>query len=116
VKGMLLAWHVCHWETSCASCVRCMPLVALIAVLCSGAVTLHRPYRCMCRHVCATASVTASLPRSELARNFWLTLSSASSGQSLNQSMVQQLIRDGNCRHLQDERTTRVPQCWQTTH
>lgn len=87
-----------------------------MVVLCSWAVTIYRPYRCMCRHVCATASVTASLPRSELAKNFWLTLSSASSGQSLNQSMVQQLIRDGNCRHLQNGRTTRIQQCWQTTH
>jgi hypothetical protein len=54
----------------------------------------------MWRQVFASASVTASLPSSELARNFWLTLSNASSGQSLNQSMVQQLIKDGNWRHL----------------
>lgn len=56
---------------------------------------------CMCRQVWAIALVTASLPRLEFARNFLLTLSKASSGQSANQSIVQQLIKDGNWRHLQ---------------
>ena len=46
----------------------------------------------------ASASRTVSPPRSVPARNFWLTLSSASSGQALNQSMVVQLMSEGNCR------------------
>lgn len=68
---------------------------------------------CMCRQVWAIAPVTASLPRLEFARNLLLTLSKASSGQSENQSMVQQLIRDGNWRHLHQWWQKQQPGCWQ---
>ena len=45
--------------------------------------------------------LTSSPPRSVPARNLRLTLMSASSGHWLYQSMVQQLMREGNWRHLQ---------------
>jgi hypothetical protein len=50
--------------------------------------------------VAVTASLTDSPPSAWSARKRVATEWRASAGQSLNQSMVQQLMRDGNWRHL----------------
>mmetsp|Transcript_3151 Transcript_3151/g.13667 ORF Transcript_3151/g.13667 Transcript_3151/m.13667 type:complete len:234 (+) Transcript_3151:6907-7608(+) len=54
---------------------------------------------CTSTHMFATCLLTSGEPRSTVERNLLETLVSASSGHSMNQSMVQQLIREGNWRH-----------------
>lgn len=46
----------------------------------------------------STHDVLMSLSNSTSSRNLWATISRASSGHAWNQSMVQQLMREGNMR------------------
>ena len=59
---------------------------------------------------CGTLLLLLAAPPSPCtwdSRNLLLTLCSASAGHSVNQSMVVQLMRDGNWRHLQGQEKVR---------
>ena len=58
---------------------------------------IHNELSVSCRGVKQTLS--SSVPRSTSAKADCDTLSKASGGHSVNQSMVQQFTRDGNIRH-----------------